>query len=104
MAWIVEVLRDPVVGPLVTVFLGGLITWLAAWWYYKRAGDQLRAEAELLRKANMAIVYMLEHLGAAIEVRRDAAGNPIGLIVSAVGHAAGNATVKGVGGDASKDS
>jgi len=96
--------RSPAVATLVSVLFGGLITWIAAWKYYKKAGDELRKEAALLRKANMAVVYMLEHPDAEIEVRRDDAGNPIGLIVAATAHAEGKSTVKGVTSDAKSDS
>ena len=95
---------NPAWATLVSVFAGGLITWLASWLYYKKAGDDLRKETELLRKANMAVVYMLEHPDANIEVRRDDAGNPIGLIVSATGHSQGTSSVRGVGSNAKSDS
>ncbi len=91
---------ESVVSTLASVLLGGLITWFAAWRYYKKAGDELKAETALLRKANMAVVYMLEHPDADIEAQRDDAGNPVGLIVSAAGHAEGKATVRGVAADA----
>lgn len=92
--------NNSVVATLVPV----LITWFLAWKYYKKAGDELKAEAELLRKASMAIVYMLEHRNAKIEVRRDDAGNPIGLIVPATARTEGKSTATGVGSNASSDS
>jgi hypothetical protein len=97
-------LNNPAISSLVSIFAGGLITWLAAWVYYKRAGDEFRAETALLRKANVVLAYMLEHPDAEVEVRRDEAGNPVGLIVSATAHASGKATVKGVGADAKRNS
>ncbi len=92
-ACVESALSNPAMATLFSVFVGGLITWLAAWIYYKKAGDEFRKETVLLKKANMVIAYMLEHPGAEVEVRRDESGNPVGLIVSATGHAEGKATV-----------
>jgi len=92
---------NPFVSTLISVLLGGVITWLAAWIYYKKAGDDLKKEAALLKKATAAIVYFLEHPDAEIEVRRDVYGNPVGLIVSATGHARGTSMAEGVAADAS---
>jgi hypothetical protein len=97
-------LNNGVATTLLSVFLGGLITWFAAWIYYKKAGDELKKETELLRKGNMAIIYMLEHPDAAVEVRRDDVGNPVGLIVSAGGHAGAKIAAKGVLSDVNKES
>lgn len=91
---------NPFISTLVSVLLGGLITWLAARVYYKKAGEDLKEEAALLRKANIAIVYLLEHPDAKIEVRRDTEGNPIGVNFSTVGNAVGRSNVKGITGDA----
>lgn len=89
---------------IISTLVGAAITWFVAWLYYKRAGTELKGEATLLRKANMAMVYMLEHPDAHIEVRRDDAGNPIGLIVSATARAEGRASVEGSIADAQTDS
>ena len=97
-------LSNPAIATLVAIFIGGLITWVAARFYYKKAGDEFREETVLLKKANMVVAYMLEHPDAKVEVRQDDKGNPIGIIVSATAHAKGKATVKGVGSDAKKDS
>ena len=37
--------------PLASILIGSTVTWFVAWFYYKRAGDELRKEAELLQKA-----------------------------------------------------
>jgi hypothetical protein len=68
---------NPALAALTSIFVGAAITWLVALFYYKKARDELKAEATLLRKANMAIVYMWEHPDAEIKVRRDSSGNPI---------------------------
>jgi hypothetical protein len=88
-----------------SVLAGGLITWFASWFYYKRAGDELRRETLLLKKANIVVAYMLEHPDAKVSIQRDGAGNPIGIIVSGTGTlVAGRATVTGVGTVADKGS
>ena len=94
---------DPMVSTLLSVFLGGAITWLASWIYYKKAGNDLRQETELLRKANIAAVYMLEHPDANIEVQRDEAGNPIGLVVSSTGRSGIKFSARGNLTDAKSD-
>lgn len=95
---------NPALASLTSIFIGAVVTWLAARYYYKKAGDDLKAEAALLRKANMAVVYMLEHPDADIEVRRDGAGNPIGVIISGTARAKGSVAAHGVGSDARADS
>lgn len=77
---------------LFAVLIGGLITWFASWIYYKKAGDELRAEMDLMKKANRVIAYMLENPNAQIEVKRDAKGNPVAMIVSTTAHLLDNAT------------
>ncbi|MEK6735477.1 MAG: hypothetical protein AABY47_02815, partial [Pseudomonadota bacterium] len=56
--------NNSVVATLVPV----LITWFLAWKYYKKAGDELKAEAELLRKASMAIVLWFNKAGYLVKV------------------------------------
>lgn len=91
-----ETTLSTILSTLVSIVVGGGITWFVAWLYYKKAGDELKKEAELLRKASMTIVYMLEHPEANIEVSRDDAGNPTGLKVRAIGSVKAGSTVKGV--------
>jgi len=95
---------NPIVATFVSVLVGGGITWLAAWVYYKRAADDLRQGATLLKKATAAIIYFLEHPDAEIEVRRDPDGNLVGLIVASTAQAKGQSTAKGVVADAKRDS
>lgn len=98
------IFSNPVMATVISIFLGGLITWAAAWIYYKKAGEELKAETALLRQANIAVVYMLEHPDARVEVRRDNAGNAVGLIVEASGRAQGTSTARGGTGDENRDS
>lgn len=73
--------------PLFNLAVGSAVTWIAAWYYYKRAGDQLRKEAQTLQAATRAIVYFLENPGARITVQRDNTGNIKGLVVNTAGKA-----------------
>ena len=88
---------------VVLILIGGAINWICAWFYYKRAGDELRKEAAFLQKAASAIIYFLEHPEAEVKVQRDDAGRAIGLIVSTEARARGTSTAKGVTSDATAD-
>ncbi len=74
--------------PLVGILAGSVVTWFFAWLYYKRAGDELRTEAQAVHMCTAAILYYMEHPDAKIEVQRDDRGRAVGLIVRAEGHAA----------------
>lgn len=65
--------------PLASVAAGALITWFAAWYYYKRAGEELKQEAARLKKTTELILRWLENKGENIEVIRDETGAPKGL-------------------------
>ena len=94
-------MRDLLSSPLVQMFVGAAITWFAAWFYYRRAGEELRAEASALHTATSAIVYFLEHPDAQIEARRDDQGRIItGLIVSVSGHSSMSISARGTPTDA----
>ncbi len=90
---------DVLAHPLFSLFVGSAVTWFCASFYFKRAGDHLRAEAARLKQTNSAILYFLEHPGASIEVQRDADGHPVGLIVSAAAHSAARSSAVAVGSD-----
>ncbi|TDK26315.1 LapA family protein [Luteimonas aestuarii] len=45
---------------VVSVVTGALISWLASWRYYKRAGDALKSEADKLRTLTERIVLSME--------------------------------------------
>jgi len=72
--------------PLTSMLFGAFVTWLAARYYFKKAGDELRAEAAALHKATAAIIYCLEHPDAKVEAQRDAQGRITGLIVNMTAH------------------
>ena len=89
--------------PFVSILIGGAITWICSWFYYKRAGNELRKEAAFLHKATSAIIYFLEHPEAEVKVQRDDAGRAVGFIVNAEAHARGTSTAKGVTSDTTTD-
>jgi hypothetical protein len=64
---------------IISVVIGGAITWGVAWYYYKRAGDELRRESERLHRTTEIILRWLENGGAAVSVIRDNEGIPAGL-------------------------
>ena len=68
-----------VVTTVASVILGGVITWAAAWHYYKRAGDELRGEAKELRKLISMVLTAMERQGSA-KLNRDAEGNIVGFV------------------------
>ena len=76
-----------IASPLFSLLIGAAITWLTAWYYFKRAGDELRAEARSLHAATSAIAYLLEHPDAKAEVQRDGKGRVTGIVVNISGTA-----------------
>lgn len=65
--------------PIVSVFTGAVVTWLVAWFYYKKAGDELKAEASRLQRTTEIILRWLEARGADVSVIRQPDGTPAGL-------------------------
>ena len=81
--------------PLVALLLGSAITWVVAWWYYKRAGDELRIESKRLLQTSNLILAFMENRAAVVAVDRDAEGMPTGLTVTASGASASISTASG---------
>jgi hypothetical protein len=46
---------------MVGIFIGGIITWLVAWYYYRKAGQELKQEAAELRRLNNLMLHGMEH-------------------------------------------
>ena len=67
------------IATIVSILIGAAITWLVSWYYYKRAGDGLKAEAEKLQRTNEMILRWLEVDGNNIKIIRDADGKPVSL-------------------------
>lgn len=62
------------------VLIGGLITWLVARHYYKKASVELLHEANSLRRLNEIILHAMEDAGV-VKLNRDGSFNIIGRIV-----------------------
>ena len=73
---------ETILSTAIGVSLGGIITWLVAWFYYKRAGDELLAESRKLKLSSDLILYKLQYPDAPTELKRNDAGDVVGLIVS----------------------
>ena len=56
-------------------------TWFFAWLYYQRAGNELRQEAQELRRLTGLILVGLQNAGL-VEVRWDKVGKPIGVNIT----------------------
>ena len=69
--------------PLVSVLFGAAsgaaVNWFFSWRYYKKAGDELKAEATRLQRTTEMILRWLEAKGEDVSVIRQADGTPTGL-------------------------
>lgn len=61
---------------LISIAVGGSITFLVTRWHYARASGDLEREANELKDYTVVLVNYLDDTGV-IEVERDAQGNPI---------------------------
>ena len=61
---------------LISIAVGGLITFLVTRWYYDRASGALEREAGELKDYTVMLIDYLGDAGV-IEVERDAHGNPV---------------------------
>ena len=61
---------------LISIAVGGSITFLVTRWYYARAFGDLEREANEFKDYTVVLVNYLDDAGV-IEVERDAQGNPI---------------------------
>lgn len=82
---------------LESMLVGALITWVVAWWYYKRAGDELRQEAKDLKNATNTILAFLANRDAEVGVIQDSKGNPTSGAVGVKGEARGTSTSSATG-------
>lgn len=55
---------------LIGCLVGALVTWFFSFFYYKRAGDDLKKEAQELHRQTQLILVALEQ-GGLIELRRE---------------------------------
>lgn len=83
------------VDTLIGALVGGSLSFLATWWFYRRAAEDLRVQtyrlrkqsdrlgkqSNQLRKLNVLALRGLEEAGL-VEFNRDEEGNPAGLRVT----------------------
>ncbi len=64
--------------------IGGAITWFVSRWYYRRASNELSAEADQIRQLT---ILMLRGMEAAnwVEFNHDEQGKPVGIVFKASG-------------------
>lgn len=92
-----EFLAKPIWSVLIGAGIGTAVTWLAAWWYYRKAGTELREEAARLRKSTDLVLYCLINRDAKVTANYDASGHVSGLTVSASAVAHSRSEAQGVG-------
>ena len=72
---------ETIIATAIGVILGGLVTWVAAWYYYKKAGDELLAESKRLKLTSDLILYKLQYPEALTQLKRNESGEVVGLMV-----------------------
>ena len=80
-----RLLAEPIWSVLSGALIGATVTWLAAWWYYRKAGNELREEASRLRLSTDLVLYCLTNKDAKVTANYDNSGHVSGLTVSAAG-------------------
>ena len=78
-----RVLAEPIWSVLCGAIVGAAVTWFAAWWYYRKAGNELREEASRLRQSTDLVLYCLTNKDAKVTAKYDESGHVSGLTVSA---------------------
>lgn len=70
------------IGTIIGITVGGLITFFVAKYYYQRASNQLRFEADKLKKFNTMILRALE-MSDRVQLNKDPkTGEIVGFIIS----------------------
>lgn len=89
-----ELLNEFFATPIVSMLVGASITWYVAWLYYKRAGQELQAEAKRLRATTDLIVYCLAHPDAKVTPKYDTDGSVCGLYVNMEANLSGSGDLR----------
>jgi len=77
------------------VVMGGIITYLVAWCYYRRAAKDLKDTAAELGLVSQLIIYKLQYPDMPTEIVMNDAGHVSGLKFKASGTSTSKSTVKG---------
>lgn len=64
---------------IISIFIGGLITWIAAYYYYVQASKDMISKTDELERLSHLIIRGIESNGA--EYTRDDNGKPTGLVI-----------------------
>ena len=74
----VEVVLGAIIGAIMGTIMGGLITWIVARFYYKKASKDLISESAELRELNRLMLLGMEHAGL-IKLTKDNKNNILGF-------------------------
>jgi Tfp pilus assembly ATPase PilU len=80
------------VGTLVGILVGSLVTWWVSRHHYVKASRELEEAAAGLRRLTTLITRGMEEAGL-VTFTKDAAGNPIGLVINVSAHSGGTSKV-----------
>jgi len=70
-----------IVSTVVGVLAGAIITWFFAWYYYKRAGEELNETSREIVRLTTLVLRGLEE-GRLVRLTRDSSGRIAGLVLS----------------------
>ena len=88
IAWLaVRLLSYGVLLSLIGVLLGAAISAGLSWYFYQQSSEDLRNEAERLRRYNEALMSYLHAAGVIQPGPRDKAGDPIPTVTTKLSHA-----------------
>lgn len=64
---------------IVSILIGGFITWVAAHWYYVRAAREMEAETKALKNLHRISLQAMENAGM-VKLNRNLAGDIVGMV------------------------
>ena len=77
---------------LFSALIGGILSFLATWLFYRRSSKELSKEASKLGNLTVLILDSLEE-SELVRLTRDEEGNPVGLVIQVTGISRGSSTV-----------
>lgn len=69
---------ETIISIAIGVIIGGIITWIFTYLYYKRAGEELRSQSKKLKLTSDLIIYKLQYPDAKTEIVYDSNGEVTG--------------------------